>query len=135
LQVKILFEGQYQVVGIVDGDQCAAEDFLLYGEATTTAARNGLAAMLEFVAENGLDKAPAAWHHEASKQDKVYEFIKGPLRLFFFKGSNGQIAVCTNGARKNGAKADKGSVKAAATLREAYETAVKSDTLEIINED
>ncbi|MES2611500.1 MAG: hypothetical protein V4679_14735 [Pseudomonadota bacterium] len=81
------------------------------------------------------DKAPAAWHHEASKKDKVYEFIKGPLRLFFFKGSNGQIAVCTSGVRKNGAKADKGSVKAAATLRDDYETAVKLDTLEIINED
>lgn len=119
----------------MDGDKCAAEDFLTIGEAATLSARLGLVNMLEFLAENGLEKASSAWFHEANKNERIYEFIKGPLRLFFFKGSKGQIAVCTSGVRKNGAKADKAAVSAAAALREAYETAVKSDTLEIIHED
>lgn len=135
MQVKVLFEGQYQIVGVLDGDHCEAEDFLANGEASTQSARVGLVQMLEFLAENGLEKASSAWLHEANKNERIYEFIKGPLRLFFFKGSKGQIAVCTTGVRKKGAKADKAAVNAAATLREAYETAIESDTLEIIYED
>lgn len=135
LQVKILFEGRFQIVGVMDGGLCPAEDFLLNGEASTEAARIGLEQILEFVAENGLEKASAAWVHEANKQKKIYEFIKGPLRLFFFKGSNGQIAVCTSGVRKQGAKADKGAVNAAADLREAYEAAINADKLEIIQDE
>lgn len=135
MQVKVLFEGQYQIVGVMDGDHCEAENFLLNGESSTESARVGLAQMLEFLAENGLEKASSGWLHEASKSEKIYEFIKGPLRLFFFKGSKGQIAVCTSGVRKKGAKADKSAVNAAATLRDAYEAAIKLDTLEIIHED
>lgn len=135
MKVKTLFEGRFQIVATMDGEVCPAERFLLEGEAATEGARTGLIQILEFLAENGLAKASHAWLHEASKNEEIYEFIKGPLRLFFFKGSNGHIAVCTEGVRKDGRKADKAAVSRAATLRAAYEAALKDHTLEIIEDE
>jgi len=119
----------------MDGDDCPAEQFLAEGEAATEGARTGLVQILEFLAENGLGKASHAWLHEANKDEQIYEFIKGPLRLFFFKGNAGQIAVCTGGGRKKGRKADKAAVANAAILRSQYQAAIEKDTLEIIEDE
>lgn len=135
MKVKLLFEGKYQIVAVMDGDACPAEQFLHDGEDETEAARLGLLQILEFLAANGLDKASHAWVHEADKKKQIFEFIKGPLRLFFFKGHNGQIAVCTDGVRKKTRKADKGSVSKAGDLRSTYMAAIESETLEIIEDE
>ncbi len=119
----------------MDGDECPVESFLFQGEDSTEAARIGLMTMLEKVAEDGLQKVPQAWFHEANKKLDIYEFVKGPLRLFFFKGKNGQIAVCTTGVRKSGQKANMAEVKKAAKWRDAYYKALQDDTLIMVNED
>lgn len=119
----------------MDGDECPVENFLLYGENSTEGVRVGLVKMLEEVAEKGLQKVPQAWFHEANKKLDIYEFIKGPLRLFFFKGKNGQIAVCTTGVRKTGSKADSAAVKKAAKWRDDYCEALRNNTLVMVNED
>lgn len=135
MKLKILFEGRFKIVAIMEGDTCPAETFLLDGEEDTAAYRTGLTQMLEYVAENGLAAASHAWLHEANKRDQIFEFIKGPLRLFFFKGSDGQIAVCTSGVRKKGQKADKHAVARAVTLRTEYLAAHTDHSLEIIHEE
>jgi hypothetical protein len=136
MKVKIVVAGaECDIVAILDGDDCPAEDFIKDGEAETEGARAGLALILQHVAEKGIQNVPAAWVHEANKKDKINEFIKGPLRLFFFKGKGRQIAVCTTGARKKGNKADKAAVKKAAALRKKYEQAVEDQTLEVINDE
>lgn len=132
MQVKILFESQYKIVAVMDRDECPAEQFLLQGDDDTEGARNGLVQMLGYLAEHGLGAGSHAWMHEASKAEQIYEFIKGPLRLFFFKGNDGHIAVCTGGVRKKGQKADKQAVKQAAALRGQYQAAFTAHTLEII---
>lgn len=131
MKVKILMKAAYRVVGVMEGDQCAAEDFLLQGESNTAASRMGMISMLEYVAANGLQSMPNAWSHEADKQAGIYEFIKGPLRLFYFKGLNGEIAVCTSGVRKSGQKADKAAVAHAIAMKKQYMNAVKNNTYEV----
>lgn len=91
--------------------------------------------MLEYVATNGLQVMPVAWSHEADKANGIYEFIKGPLRLFYFKGLNGEIAVCTSGVRKSGQKADKAAVAHAIDLKKKYMTAVKHNTYEVAKDE
>lgn len=118
----------------MDGDECPAEDFLVNGEESTQAARSGLYQKIEIIAERGLDGVPSAWFHEANKREKIYELIQGPLRLFFFKGKNGQIAVCTTGVRKSGQKADTSAVAAAAKWRGNYFAAYENNSLEIHDE-
>lgn len=120
----------------MNGDACPVDDFIQKGEATTLAARNGLTKILEYVAESGLQNTPVAWVHEVNKQHGIYEFIKGPMRLLFFKGNGKDIAICTSGVRKNGQKVDKSAVKASIELKKNYVAAVANGTYEVIeNED
>lgn len=91
--------------------------------------------MLQHVAKSGFQGVPSKWCHEANKKEQVYEFIKGPLRLFYFKGKGKQIAVCTGGVRKKGSKADAGAVATAAGMRQAYMKAVEENTLEIVSDE
>jgi len=109
-------------------DSCPALEFLTQGEKSTEAVRAGMVRMIGEVANRGLDGVPASWYHEADKRNSIYEFIKGPLRLFFFKGSNGDIAVCTSGTRNSGNKADKAAVCKAIDLKLAYAQALANKT-------
>lgn len=135
LKVKQLAASDYEVIAVMDGDSCPTEDFLQVGEATTRASREGLLVMIQSVAKMGLDEIPSAWFHEANKNEQVFEFIKGPLRLFFFKGVGRQIAVCVCGVRKKGQKADKASVAKTSQLRKLYFEAAAGNTLEVISDE
>lgn len=136
MKLKALYAAEYEVVAVVGDDgSCTVEEFLRTGEATTKASREGLAQMLRTVARIGLQEVPAAWSHEANKKEQVYEFRKGPLRLFYFKGQGRQIAVCTLGVRKTGSKADKGAVAKAAACRKEDFAAVQANALEVIEDE
>lgn len=135
MRVKNLFSAEYSIVAVMVGDTCPAEDFLIAGEDSTESARNGIRKFLEYACTHGLQGIPSAWSHEVNKEHGIYEFIKGPLRLFFFKGKNGQIAVCTGGTRKDGRKADQSSVAAAIKFKATYFEAIRTSTLEVIKDD
>lgn len=135
MKVKGLADDKYQVVAVMENGNCAAELFLADGEASTKSARTGLVQMLERVAELGLQNVPNAWSHEVNKREQIYEFIKGPLRLFYFKGEGRQIAVCTTGVRKSGKKADKAAIARAVKMRAAYFEAVQNKTLQVVSDE
>ena len=133
MRVLLLVEETFQVVGTLAGDVCETMNFINDGEATTAASRQGLLLMLQHVAKNGLQGLPSAWTHLADKEEKIYEFIKGDLRLFFFKGEGNQIAVCTSGIMKKKQKADKPSIAKAVAARKEYLAAAQTNTIEVID--
>lgn len=137
MRLKVLSPSScaHRVVGVMNCNSCEAEDFLVNGEKSTEASRRGLAVMIEAVAAEGLDNMPSSRCHEVDKKNGIYEFIKGDLRLFFFKGVNGDVAVCTAGVVKKGRKADKGAVERAARIKKDYQAAVKSNSIQYICED
>lgn len=138
MRLKVLIDRGYRLLMTIDGDEgdkCSAEDFLFDSNPNYEASRNGLISMLEHVAEHGFAKASAKWFHEANKREGIYEFVKGDLRLFFFKGEGRDIAVCTGGVVKKTAKANKASVGKAIELKKTYEGALKTGMLEIIDEE
>jgi hypothetical protein len=135
LNLKILSQDVYRVLAVKEGERCPAEDFLTQGEKTTAAYRAGLVRFIQEIARNGLQQVPSAWWHEANKEHGIYELIKGPLRLFFFKGANGDIAVCTEGTRKSGQKADKARVQKAIQYKKTYLTAIEKNTCELEQHD
>ena len=135
MNLKLLAQSKYQIVGVMVGNECAAELFLKDGEKSTLSARLGLVKFLEKVAEVGLNNVPSAWFHEVDKKHGIYEFIKGPLRLFFFKGQRGQIAVCTTGVRKSGQKVDKSSVSKAALMQAEYFAALNDNSVKVVCDD
>ncbi len=134
MKLKELAVGQYLVLGVMDGDTCPAEEFLHRGEESTRASREGLLIFLKEVAKNGLHNVPSAWMHEVDKRNKIFEFKKGDLRLFFFKGENGQIAVCTSAIVKKSQKVDRASVAYAANLKGEYMIKIKSGEIEVIKQ-
>lgn len=131
----MLFEANYKVVAVMVNDDCPAIDFITNGEESTRSARTGLFEMLANVADKGLQGVSSKWFHEANKKEEIYEFIKGPLRLFFFKGIDGQIAVCTSGVRKSGPKADKAAVNKAAEMRKAYFLDLANNKLQVVEDE
>ena len=135
MKAKLLAEANFRILAVLDGDDCPAESFMFEGEAATHAYRSGLLEMIGHIAEKGLQGVPAAWCHEADKAKGVYELIKGPLRLFFFKGSGKDIAICTSGVRKSGQKADKSAVNKAAGLRADYFSAIEKNTFKVIEDE
>jgi hypothetical protein len=135
MKVKVLAEDNFRIVAVMDGAECPAETFLQEGEKSTEAARFGLLEIIGHVAEKGLNAVPSGWFHEADKEKGIYEFIKGPLRLFFFKGNGKDIAICTSGVRKSGQKPDKSSVKKAAGLKKCYAAALANKTYEVVEDE
>lgn len=133
MRVQLLVEETFQVVGTLSGNVCETIAFINNGEASTAASRAGLALMLEHVAKNGLQGLPAAWAHLVDQEEKIYEFSKGDLRLFFFKGHGNQIAVCTSGVMKKKQKVDKAAVAKAIASRNAYFAAVLTNSVEVIS--
>ncbi|MFM2276241.1 MAG: hypothetical protein RL211_2113 [Pseudomonadota bacterium] len=135
MQIKVLVQMRFRVVAICDGADCPAEAFIKTGEDATKGVRDGLFEMLGHVAERGLQFVPSAWWHEVDKARGIYEFRKGPLRLFFFKGAGRDITVCTSGVRKSGQKVDKQSVNWAAGWKADYDDAVANGTLEVVDDE
>lgn len=135
MKAKLLFEDTYRIVGVMEGDRCPADDFLMQGEKSTEANRIGLNTMLAYVASNGLQNMSHAWSHEVDKENGIFEFIKGPLRLLYFKGVNDDIAVCTVGVRKKTQKVDKAAVAQAVEMKKAYLKAVHNKTYEVVEDE
>lgn len=133
MRVKVLVPGEAcDIVAVMEGEECPAEQFIQEGEASTYACRVGLLTILQHIADKGLQGVPSTWVHEANKKERIYEVIKGPLRLLFFKGEGRQVAVCTTGVRKQGQKADRSAVNKAAAHRKLYEEAVAANALKVV---
>lgn len=136
MKLKLLYKGQkYKIAATYDGDACPIYNFLHSNEPAIQGYLDGMATIIEHVANNGFQNSPSDWFHEASKQKQIHEFIKGPYRVFFFKGEAETIAVCVCYVRKNGNKADKASVNYASEKRKEYENAVIANCVELIEED
>ncbi len=120
ITVGVLAEGQYKVVAMEKGTSFPAHDFLLDDQVGFDSNRQALVQLLSRVAEDGLDGLPTALCHQADKKHGIYEFIKGRLRLYFFRGVNGDIAVCTAGTVKKTQKVDRAMIDAAARMKADY---------------
>lgn len=130
MKLKVLFSEKFKVVGVIHKGICIAEEFMLNGEDATKASRLGLLKFLKIVSEVGLEDVPSSWFHEVNKNEGIYEFSKGRLRLFFFKGSDGCIAICTTGLMKKTQKVDSKSVDFAIQYKKEYEEAFTNKLIE-----
>ena len=119
MKLKSLFNAQYYIVGTVEGDDCPAEEFCLTEDAYE-ASRVGLLNFLERASQQGFDASLGRVAHLVNRENGIYEFVKGRLRLFFFHGKGKQIVVCTTGVIKKTQKVDKQPIEKAIKLRDEY---------------
>lgn len=117
----------------MDGDDCPVEEFLS-DRTSYVANRDGLLELMERLANDGLSNLPKSLSHTVDEGDKIYEFSKGSLRLLYFQGTNGQIAVCTDGGIKKSQKVDPKLVRRAKRFKKEYVDAVRTGSLELVEE-
>ncbi|MCG8392330.1 MAG: type II toxin-antitoxin system RelE/ParE family toxin [Pseudomonadales bacterium] len=73
-------------------------------------------------------------HVSLPDEPKIYEFIKGRLRLFWFYGKGEKIIICSHGLFKNTKKTPRAEVKKALKFREKYFDSEKNKTIIICEE-
>ncbi|OFC36910.1 hypothetical protein [Acidithiobacillus caldus] len=135
MHLKELLSGhRFLVLAVMEGERCPAVQFLLRGERQYEASRNGLMILLKRAATEGLSGFPTSLLHLVDQPNGIYEFIKGDLRLLFFKGQDSDLVVCTEGYIKKGQKAHKKEVARAIKVKSDYMEAKKSGLIDIEKE-
>lgn len=135
MKVKILAEGQYIISAIMDGDRCPVEDAIISDDPAYESQMLGLLDMLNRAAAGGLRQFSSKQSHYINEDPKIYEFIRGPLRLIYFHGESNNVVVSTEVVVKKSQKADKKVVSKAKKVRKDYFEAIQNKTLIEVRDD
>jgi hypothetical protein len=73
--------------------------------------------------------------HSVDKNSKIYEFVKGDLRVFCFLAPHGPVCVCCTVRVKKGQSADKGAVRIAAEFAKIYRAAYDNGLIQFYTVD
>ncbi len=112
------------VVSEKDGqDHCPLLDGLANLEAVQEAHKQRLLALIELAAHEGLDALSIEQCHLIDRNEKIYEFRSGRLRVPFFKLESGKVVLCTHVFLKKTQKTPKTDVLKAARWKKTYENA------------
>jgi len=81
----------------------------------------GMGTLLEQAAENPLGPTqwPSELTHLADKDNKIYQFIKGDLRVLYFFDAD-KILICAAATLKQGKKTNPKAVASAVAARDEY---------------
>ena len=71
--------------------------------------------------------------HYVDKDEKIWEFIKGDIRVLWFYGQGNRIIICSHGFIKNSRKTPKKEINHAITAKHAYEKAASRNEVTIIS--
>lgn len=134
MELTVISSDKYKVAAVSINGICPAMDFLENLESTYRSSGDGLLGLIDKVSRDGLADIPSVLCHEVDKNEKIFEFIKGKLRLFFFKGKGDLLVVCTSGTVKKTPKVNPQQVNKAIKCKHQYLKAVKENTL-VIRED
>lgn len=134
MELKVLFQDKYKVLAVTDRGECPVEEQLINGDADTEAWRDRLQGMLSDISELGLHGAPSVWLRRVNSEHGIFELKSGDLRVFYFKGHDDIILICTSVARKKTKKVDPAEVARAIRFKQDYEEAIQRNALRITGE-
>jgi hypothetical protein len=90
MKLLAISQAQYKVAAVVDeqGDKltCPVYEFFESIEKHYQGSADGLLALIERIANNGTQGLSSKLCHLVDEENKIYELIKGDLRLFILKG-------------------------------------------------
>lgn len=95
---------------------------------------NGLLIMMERHSKLGADAFNTAQCHYVDQGERIYEYIKGRLRLFWFEDDD-KIVVCTHGIVKKDQKTPRREIQRAVRVKKAYAQSKSLKGLQFIEED
>jgi len=124
MKLKILHESQkYKVASVMDGDECETETFLNDLDSKYHASAAGLIRLIEQITESGLDGLSTKQFHLVDAENKIYELIKGDIRLLCFKGHANLLIVTTHAFIKKTQKTPENDKNKAIRYKKKYQQA------------
>jgi len=130
----LITDRRFRVMGVMVRNRCPAEFFLRIGPSHQAAHRRGLMVFLDRAADGGLSQFSSEIVHLVNQEEGIYEFIKGSLRLLFFKGEGRDLVICAGGYIKKGQKADPMEVAQAIRMKRDYLDARKSGFIQVVDD-
>lgn len=135
MKLMLLEEGRWNVAAVIhDRDsgmqECPVLNFLQEQSKQYEGTVIGLKAIFERYSNKGKAGLTSDLFHEADKNEKIFQFIKGRLRIYCFV-DNGNLIILTHGSVKKTQKADKQEVKRAIRVKQSYIEAAKRKDIEI----
>jgi phage-related protein len=104
MKLLAISQAQYKVAAVIDeqGNKliCPVYQFFESIEKQYKGSADGLLALIERIAKNGTQGLSSKLCHLVDEENKIYELIKGDLRVFFFKGHCDLIVIATHGIIK-----------------------------------
>lgn len=135
MKTKILAEGKYVISSVLKGGKCPVVESPLCTDSNYSSSFSKLIDVIQRIAANGFQNIPASLSHAVNSKPKIFEIIRGDLRLFYFHGDKNRIVVCTELITKKTPKVDKKVVKRAITAYEDYYSSLEMGTLIELGED
>jgi hypothetical protein len=127
-----LFVGRHTVVAPAPaGASSEVQRFLLSASPDMQASARGMLALFQRYAQDGRARLTSSNFHEANREEGIWEFIKGRLRVFCFVDQDGALIVLSHGAVKKQQKADRREVERTIRLKQAYLQAKATGAIEL----
>jgi hypothetical protein len=136
LELLVLFDDKYTITGVSKDGECDAINTLIEAgeEGQYQASVDGLMDLLDRVSKDGLINLSSKLTHFVDQDEKIYEFVKGDLRLFYFKGEGDFLVICTSATIKKTQKADRKHVMRAIKYKNEYLKSVQNGTLKVVED-
>lgn len=121
VDLKILFKGKKCLITspIYKGNLCYLEHFMSNLSNNYSKSLAGLIVFMEDHSDNGRDIFNTDQCHYVHKEEKIYEYIKGDLRVFWFE-DEGKVVVCTHGVIKKSQKTRRNEINKAIRIKQSY---------------
>lgn len=125
MQLLVLEKRKWAVVAITatreDGPPaCPVLDFLRDQQASDRASAKGFRALFKRYADLGREGLTQEQFHLANQSEKIWEFIKGRIRIYCFEDGDVGMIVLTHGIHKQRQKTLAADVGRAARARALY---------------
>lgn len=110
------------VAAIADGNDCPLRQLLLTDDATYQRHADAMHHLIFHAASQSSGPAALgeALCHQVSTEHRIFEFIKGPLRVLWFYGESNRLIVCSGGFVKKQQKVPRAELARAIKARQEY---------------
>lgn len=134
MRLKVLYAHRWQIISPMEADgRSQVEVFMDEVGHSFGANLSGLLGMMERHSRFGSETFNTEQCHYVDQNEKIYEYIKGRLRFFWFEDGD-RVVVCTHGIIKKTQKTPKREIAKAIRVKNAYKKNRDSGSITLIEE-
>ena len=134
MQLQILLKNNFKIAAVSQNNQCEVETFLEQIDARYSASADGIFSLIEHISENGLNCLSSKLCHLIDRDNKIYELIKGDIRLLFFRGHGDILIIASHAFIKKSQKTPNKEKSKAINYKKQYQKAHDQQKLDVIDE-